>query len=79
MENDLEFHSTDELIDELMKRCDCGTIALYFDDTEENSHDAKAFKGNPWMAIGLMEQLKGVILSDIEENSEDLGNKFEGN
>jgi len=69
---ELELVSTEDLINELMNRCTCGAITLFFAETEDNAHDARAIKGNPWMVVGLLEQTKLFALGEIDEGAEDL-------
>ncbi len=67
----LELVSTDELIAELLNRCDHGAIGLMRVEehgTESHSYYRK-WKGNSHTCIGLLRDVEVTILEALHENS----------
>jgi hypothetical protein len=62
---DLSFASIDELITELMSRIDAGIVMLRTDTTQDDTSGDSAFKGDPFMCMGLADFIKDKILAMV--------------
>ncbi len=65
----LEFMSTIDLIEELLKRADHGIISLLKEKDNDHHQIARRWKGNSHMCSGLCNDLSRSILIDLSKNS----------
>ncbi len=66
---ELELVSTEDLVGELFRRCDCGVITLCQGMTDDCDKILEFAQGNHLMVIGLLEKLKLNFLNHA--NSDD--------
>ena len=74
MENGLDLVSTDELVDQLMERHDCGVIMLGKNRNIVGPSDIemlRRYKGDIMVTVGLLEHLKMSLLLQVETDDDD--------
>ena len=70
----LEFISTDDLIDELLNRCDHGAIVLLKVGAKPDINLLnRRWKGNSHTAVGLLFDISQAIMEDMHEHESDVG------